>query len=877
MRCVLLVLLVLSGFCACVRAEVDVPITVTDHAGVARSAWPVSGGVPFPRGYLRTDAFDRLVLTDAAGRVVPSFQPPVVLGRWPDGSVRWALLDFAADVDANGKTVYRLKATAAPVPRKGPAVTVVETPERYVVDTGVLRATIDRRKFAFLEDVRVDTNGDGRYDGHERITSGPGEMFVDLDAEAPGPRDGGIDEYTKGDKQYFGMEGGNWLRDSKASSSTRYAASAGEYRCSVFRRGRMHTVLRMEGFHKSAAGRPFAKYTLYLHFYAGQPFVRVLHTWIMTGNPEKNFIRRMGIRVPLAFRPEDYAFGGEFERYNDGVITRHASGVIAGSMSSRGETYLLSVGPDKYYHNMPARSKRLAGRAVDAPPWKDLRVDYTVVVDGHKVAEGYEPSGWGDFTNGRLGFAVGVRDFYREHPKEIQYKNRTATVYLWPDHGGKTLDLRRYATQSRPAGPQGGKRARRVNGPPGSAVGMAKTTELLFYFHEGDQHAAKVDATFAAFDEPLVPFVSPAWNCATGVLGPLAPRDAAKHPELENFIDISFHWITLSQREFSWYGMLDWGDALLEYSSQHWELPNWPSNRGRYANWGYAGWSSEWDPGLWMLVQYFRSGRYEHFRYGEAKVRHNRDVDCVYYEKPDDGPLPDDNHGHRRLGGGHRHHQQHWGTYLTGYAQPNISNGLLYWLTGEGRCLDAYRAIAGYHAYAPSIENEGRLTLAVIGDVLGEKKWIDIARDKLEHARDCRPSNVAFGRGCVANMMALMLWDIASDDPVVRKKLIAWGDALEPVQKQGSEATIVLWAYIRSVEKRDRWDAKIRAARKRILPVNNDFFKPDALPDGVWKLPLDETLKRYFGSKSPVALFAVYKPPGFFPIPCLAWALDDIK
>ena len=59
--------------------------------------------------------------------------------------------------------------------------------------------------------------------------------------------------------------------------------------------------------------------------------------------------------------------------------------------------------------------------------------------------------------------------------------------------------------------------------------------------------------------------------------------------------------------------------------------------------------------------------------------------------------------------------------------------------------------------------------------------------------------------------------------------------------------------------------------------MNFDGFKAAALPNGVWKLPLDETVKLYYGSKSPVALFAVHKPPGFFPIPCLAWVLGEVK
>ena len=36
-------------------------------------------------------------------------------------------------------------------------------------------------------------------------------------------------------------------------------------------------------------------------------------------------------------------------------------------------------------------------------------------------------------------------------------------------------------------------------------------------------------------------------------------------------------------------------------------------------------------------------------------VRHHRDVDCVFWDTPDDGPRPGDNNGGDRYGGGHRH------------------------------------------------------------------------------------------------------------------------------------------------------------------------------------------------------------------------------
>ena len=72
--------------------------------GFDRRGEPVTLGVPLPRGAVsETPA---LRLADDAGRLVPL--QAQALDRWPDGSVRWGLLDFRADVPARRATRYRL-------------------------------------------------------------------------------------------------------------------------------------------------------------------------------------------------------------------------------------------------------------------------------------------------------------------------------------------------------------------------------------------------------------------------------------------------------------------------------------------------------------------------------------------------------------------------------------------------------------------------------------------------------------------------------------------------------------------------------------------------------------------------------------------------
>ncbi|MEA3401111.1 MAG: hypothetical protein U9R79_07705, partial [Armatimonadota bacterium] len=97
-RCAISVLLLATAAAACLAATV--PIEVQNPAGVALQAEPVTTGVPFPEGALESGENVRLL--DEAGAELPL--QVTVTGEYPDGSVRWLLLDFQADLPAEGAT-----------------------------------------------------------------------------------------------------------------------------------------------------------------------------------------------------------------------------------------------------------------------------------------------------------------------------------------------------------------------------------------------------------------------------------------------------------------------------------------------------------------------------------------------------------------------------------------------------------------------------------------------------------------------------------------------------------------------------------------------------------------------------------------------------
>ena len=73
-----------------VRPGLTVKVPGDEHA--VRRGEPVTVGLPFPPGMCRDEM--RIVASGPAGPVATQTQ---VLERWPDGSIRWALLDFQVD------------------------------------------------------------------------------------------------------------------------------------------------------------------------------------------------------------------------------------------------------------------------------------------------------------------------------------------------------------------------------------------------------------------------------------------------------------------------------------------------------------------------------------------------------------------------------------------------------------------------------------------------------------------------------------------------------------------------------------------------------------------------------------------------------------
>lgn len=230
--------LLLCAFPLAATAAAPVRLTVEEPAGAARAAWPVTSGVPFAPGALRTT--DALALRTGDGAAVPLQTD--VLARWPDGSIRWLLVDFQTPLAARERRTFSLEAGGPAAPRKS-GLNVSTREGRTTLDTGPLRLELDASAFDPFGAVWLDRNGDGRFTDDERVTQPGGGFFV-RDAEG-----------------------------------RRFASGRAPAQVEVEESGPERACVRATGRHADDRGTLY-RYIVRLQVYRGQPYVRCSYTFI---------------------------------------------------------------------------------------------------------------------------------------------------------------------------------------------------------------------------------------------------------------------------------------------------------------------------------------------------------------------------------------------------------------------------------------------------------------------------------------------------------------------------------------------------------------------------------------------------------------------
>jgi len=285
-------------------------INILEDAGFDRKAEPVTLGVPFPKGALKDGDGVRLARDS---NVIPCQRE--ITSRWPDGSIRWLLLDFLADANADETVIYCLEygdhVRAGLKPDRG--IEVKSDDGEIMLLNGVMELTLSKGRFAIPDSARLITDsepipivGDNSGTGIHACDSG---FTVTLGDDTLNPADFSVDTIE------------------------------------VERSGPIHAVVKMEA--SAAIGDKIIRHIVRVHVYLNQSLVRIEHVF-MNATPRgaryseepSILLKKLSYSLGMSSLGESYAIGTD-------------SGELAGSLETNAELaqksaseYMISVGAE---------------------------------------------------------------------------------------------------------------------------------------------------------------------------------------------------------------------------------------------------------------------------------------------------------------------------------------------------------------------------------------------------------------------------------------------------------------------------------------------------------------------------------------------------
>jgi hypothetical protein len=211
-----------------------VPVELLEEAGVARNPAAISFGFPLPQGAV-FDLGNLRVLSPSGEEVPAQF---TATSFWPDGSLKWVLIDFDAPLAAKQTASYAVEFGSAVQRRATDTLLKTEDSEgTLVVHTGPLKVAIDKRRFNLFHNVWRQ--------GQPVAASGPEGVCL-------------VDEHGK----LFTTSG-------RAPDSVK-----------IEEQGPRKLVVRVEGAYAAADGQTYMRYIARLIFRAGSARVTVALTHV---------------------------------------------------------------------------------------------------------------------------------------------------------------------------------------------------------------------------------------------------------------------------------------------------------------------------------------------------------------------------------------------------------------------------------------------------------------------------------------------------------------------------------------------------------------------------------------------------------------------
>jgi len=397
------------------QEKLKVPLTVQEavYPGVepsARVQEPVTVGVPLGEASGIRDA----AAFGLEGARLGQFR---VLGWWPNGNVKWVLLDTEVDVDAKG--LNQEVSLTAGKGNFGGAPLAKDYPTKIVVNTGSAEFTIRKSRFNVLDRVTV---GD-----HEIVKPGTSHGLVIL-----GPVPGG--------------------RTVCGACETVYASSNDTAsKAEIEENGPVRAVVKASGEQKDSHGNAYMGFTVRMTFYAGKTYVKVTSSLRNADADTSRFasafkgFHAYELQLSAALEgTKSFAFG--------------TSGAPAeGALKGTEDAYLYQAYSSYMEHDHWAQTKpRKEGgshrevlrsfidrQLTENGEWKYEQEGYQVKAAGETLAQGPAKeavAGWADVRDASgVGVLIGLQELSANWPKLLEFRGGGTDVRigLWPKYKTK--------------------------------------------------------------------------------------------------------------------------------------------------------------------------------------------------------------------------------------------------------------------------------------------------------------------------------------------------------------------------------------------------------------------------------------------------------
>jgi len=596
-----------------------VRLEINNEPGTTVRGLPLTAGVPFPRGLLHDAA--RLRLRDEAGREVPAQVRETA--RWSKfGTLKWVLLDFTADLDG-GPRVLHLEYGPEVVRTSGDPIAVALSEDGFpAIDAGRLR--LDE------EGIWFDSRGDG---SHRRLLA-----------------DGALGG------AFVHREGGPVYR----------APQRDDYE--IEEHGPVKTVVRREGWYRAGSGagpdggvggdEAWCRYLTRYVVHRDSPVLRIFHTWLFTGDGNRDRIRNMGWEFPLAeglepggflsaFGEDGQWLGGErlvqwdFEHFDTGrggERAEHRGGRAAGAARAVGEGGSVYFGAKDFWQNFPSELEFRDG-SLFFHNWPRHNRPAGYRFDGELLTVSGEPA------------EPSAARHRRYQPGRLTLSEwRLNAVQLRFAHEGESLSFRlpdEFAQDPIQAATGHGRETSlpweegKVES--ANAQGISRTEEMWLYLAGPDEDGEEARRVLQGLnDETLRAVVDPVWVAASGAFYEMHPRDPERFPEEERAYELLALSPERIRERLGVYGMWIYGDLpVWEPRLDTREPALYRAYRKRHHGWPYT----------WKA--YARSGDPRLLKIAEASTRQMVDANyCHYLDEEVAGSLGEVKK--RRLGRWHR-------------------------------------------------------------------------------------------------------------------------------------------------------------------------------------------------------------------------------